>query len=269
MRPCSRKNLTYRSQPLPPRLLAELNSTQQKIEGFHLPTYQAAHVVLIGAGGIGSQVASALNRKGLGRQTILDDDVVETKNLTRQLYDRHDVGKNKALQLGRHLTRDGLFPTEIRSVPLRFQEFLHRDDALHDASVIICGVDNNPTRRAVTEYALQRRLPVIHAAVSRDGNSMYVMLQEPGAACWGCVFPTYLNDDAYPCNLPGIIDVLQVVSGLVVYSVDSILCGRARLWNVRQIYLDGALPDRARTIQPRRGCALCTAYNIWTACRCS
>jgi len=267
MRPRLRTPVTFRGHPLPPARWAELNASQQGIEGFYLPAHQAARALLVGCGGIGSHVATAMVRKGLGALDGWDDDLVETKNLTRQLFSRYDITQFKAVALARQLARDALFPTEIRALPLRFQEIVAGDFALPRYSLIICGVDNNPTRRAVTVFALRRRIPVIYAAVSHDGNSLYVMVQEakPGAACWGCAFPNYVNDDAYPCNLPGIIDVLQVVSGLIVYAVDTVLCGRPRDWNVRHVYLDGAIPERTRSLARRPGCALCTGHNIWAA----
>ena len=167
--------------------------------------------------------------------SLLDDDRVEHSNLTRQIFSRHDVGRFKAVQLAKRLAHDGLFPTLIHAFPLRFQEFVDSGHEFAQTSVFICGVDNNPTRRSVTQYAIQHGMVVIHAAVGRDGNALYAMVQEPGQACWACAFPHYLNDNAYPCNLPGIIDVLQVVAGLIVFTVDSLLCGRSRAWNVRQI----------------------------------
>lgn len=258
-----RKATTTRGRPLPVAQQHELNSRQAKIEGFHLPSYQDAHVTLIGAGGIGSLVGTSLIRKGLGHLTILDDDVVELSNLTRQLYSPNDIGKFKALRLASRLAAEALFPAQLSAYPLRFQELPNEGRDL-TCNLIVCGVDNNPTRRAVSVYGLQHRIPVIHAAVSRDGNALYVMLQEAsGGACWGCAFPNYLNDISYPCQLPGIIDVLHVVAGLIVYAVDSLLCGRPREWNVRQVYLDGGVPDRARLVPPRPGCALCTGYNMW------
>ena len=252
-----RRARTFRSWPVHANLMADLNSSQAQVAGFDLVAYQAAHIVMVGAGGIGSHVAAALLRKGIGRLTLLDDDRVERKNLTRQLFSRHDVGKYKAVRLGRQLARNGLFRSTIHAHPRRFQELVERGQHLTNASVFICGVDNNPTRRAVTAYALAHDVVVIHAAVSRDGNQLYVMVQKPREACWGCAFPHYLNDTAYPCNLPGIIDVLQVVAGLIVFTVDTLICGRPRAWNVRHVYLDGSVPERARKIERRLDCGVC------------
>ena len=100
-------------------------------------------------------------------------------------------------------------------------------------NAIICGVDNNPTRISVAEYCLARDIPLIVNAVSRDGVQMYCAIQEPDKACFGCIMPQAMNNNVYPCNLPGIIDVIQVVSGVTVYALDTILMNRNREWNSR------------------------------------
>ena len=252
-----RRSKTYRTSPVRTGLREELNSTQAKIAGFDLSALQAAHVILIGAGGIGSPVAATLIRKGIGRLSIVDDDVVELKNLTRQWYGRADVGKYKAHCLARNLASEGLFPAQLDAHPFRFQEMQKHGHDFSDATLICCGVDNNPTRRAVCRYALDHNVPAIYAAVSRGGNEAYAMVQEPRKACWACAFPHYVNDDTYPCGLPGIADVLLVVAGQIVFTIDTLIGDRNRTWNVRESFLDGSLPDRAREIPRRADCLVC------------
>lgn len=256
-----RRSKTYRTSPIRARLIDDLNSSQAKVPGFDLKAMQAAHIIQIGAGGIGAPVATALVRKGIGKISIVDDDVVELKNLTRQYFSRSDVGKYKAHCLARQLAADGLFTTTIEAHPFRFQELLERGATFPDASIVICGVDNNGTRKAVCAYAIEHNLPAIFAAVSRGGNESYAMVQEPRQACWACAFPIYVNDVSYPCNLPGIVDVLQVVAGQIVFAVDTLLGDRPRNWNVRDTYLDGTLPDRARMVARKTDCTVCGYVN--------
>ena len=252
-----RRSRTFKTKPCRGFDLEALNKSQGMVHGFDRSAYQASHVLLIGAGGIGSNVAQGLVRKGLGTLTMLDDDFIELPNLTRQYFFKADLGKSKVVQLGKQLRLHGLFPTSIHALPFRFQEWMEEICDVPESNLIICGVDNNPTRIAVTEFGIAHGIPVIHAAVSRDANQLYCAVQETGKACWGCMFPHFLNDESYPCNLPGIIDVLQVVSGLIVYTADTILCGRHREWNLRQMFLDGSVPDSARLIERNPECQLC------------
>ena len=45
---------------------------------------RAAHAVIVGVGGVGSWIAEALARSGVGRITLIDLDVVAESNLNRQ-----------------------------------------------------------------------------------------------------------------------------------------------------------------------------------------
>lgn len=56
---------------------------------------RSASVGIAGAGGLGSNAAIALARAGIGRLVIVDFDVVEKKNLTRQYYFLDQVGSFK------------------------------------------------------------------------------------------------------------------------------------------------------------------------------
>jgi molybdopterin/thiamine biosynthesis adenylyltransferase len=251
------KGKTYKTKAVAAKKWPELNSSQQKIAGFNLNAYRSAKVLLIGGGGIGSHTAQGLLRKGIESLDIWDDDKVELKNLTRQLYSIKDVGKNKAVSLAKIMSKEGFLKSTIRGYPFRFQEALERDTDLSGYSAIICAVDNNPTRIAAAEYCLSKDIPLIMSAVSRDGIQMYCAIQEPGQACFSCLMPQAINNSRYQCNLPGIIDIIQVVSGFTVYALDTVLMQRNREWNLRMFSLDGSIPDSSLYIPKSENCPLC------------
>ncbi len=66
---------------------------------------QDKKVLLIGVGGVGSHVAVALCRTGIGQLEIVDFDVVDESNLGRQYYDVNDVGVLKVEAMKGHLNR--------------------------------------------------------------------------------------------------------------------------------------------------------------------
>src|SRR5690242_9631921 len=99
---------------------------QRKIFGFDQEVFSQSSVVCIGAGGIISQIAPTLVRKGIGRITLLDNDIVESSNLNRQRFYIKDIGKNKALALARNLQTECIVETEIRGYALRLEEAIAR-----------------------------------------------------------------------------------------------------------------------------------------------
>lgn len=63
-----------------------------------------AKVMICGCGGVGSFVAEALSRSGIGMLYLVDFDTIEDSNLNRQLMtNKHNIGNHKAYELKKHL----------------------------------------------------------------------------------------------------------------------------------------------------------------------
>src|SRR3712207_9048642 len=58
---------------------------------------RAAHVLVVGLGGVGAYAAEMLCRAGVGRMTLVDADTVQPTNMNRQLPAMHStLGRPKA-----------------------------------------------------------------------------------------------------------------------------------------------------------------------------
>jgi molybdopterin/thiamine biosynthesis adenylyltransferase len=227
---------------------------QKLIPGWDQEAYSKASLVCIGAGGIISHIAPALCRKGIGKIVLLDRDIVEVSNLNRQRFYPKDIGKNKALALAENLLPECITATEICGYALNLEDAIERRIDL-DCDVAICGVDNNPARVAASRFFRLAGIPVIFAAVSRDGDHGYVFVQEKRGACIGCVFPDMADDDRYPCpGTPAIADVLQLMGSVAGYAIDSLMTSRQRSWNYRRFSLAGTVGDGAGFIADRGSC---------------
>lgn len=254
MRPVS--SVSQTSTRLRGKAIPGAEDRQKKIPGFVQETFSKSRVLCVGAGGIISMIAPTLVRKGIGRITLLDDDVVEVSNLNRQRFYIKDIGQNKALALAANLLPECIVETEIQGIPLRLEEAIAREVDL-SCDVAICGVDNNPARIAAARYFRSRGIPLIFAAVSRDGDHGYIFVQEAEGSCIGCLFPDMADDDRYPCpGTPAIADILQAVGALAVYAVDTLTVKRPRSWNYRRISLGHGSLDGASFIPARQGCRM-------------
>ena len=62
------------------------------------------HILICGVGGVGSFVAEALARSGIGELTLIDFDVIDSTNLNRQLMtNKNNIGSIKVDELAKHL----------------------------------------------------------------------------------------------------------------------------------------------------------------------
>ncbi len=75
----------------------EFSRTERLIGKDNLKKLKNANVIIFGLGGVGSYVAEALARSGIGKMTVVDKDTVDITNINRQLYALHStIGKDKA-----------------------------------------------------------------------------------------------------------------------------------------------------------------------------
>jgi molybdopterin/thiamine biosynthesis adenylyltransferase len=184
------------------------------------------------------------------------NEVVFIKYLRQHFY-AADIGKPKAIQLVRHLRRECISATRMTGHAMRLQQAVGSDVDLR-CDVVVCGVDNNPTRMLAARYFHERNIPVVFLAVSAEADHGYVFVQEANGPCLGCLFPDAVDDERYPCpGTPAMADIIQVVGGVAVYAVDSCLMARPRSWNYRSVSMVGGGQDAARQQLRRVGCLLC------------
>jgi tRNA A37 threonylcarbamoyladenosine dehydratase len=120
-----------------------------------------SHVALAGLGGVGSYVAEALARAGIGALTLADHDRVELSNLNRQLPALlSSLGRSKVDAVGERIA--AINP----ACRLRLLiEFIGPDNAavLGEADYYIDAIDHIPGKVAIIEHALLMQKPVASA----------------------------------------------------------------------------------------------------------
>ncbi|MCK0127255.1 HesA/MoeB/ThiF family protein [Erythrobacter sp. F6033] len=124
------------------------------------------HIAIIGLGGIGSPALQYLAASGIGRLTLIDDDVVDVSNLQRQtIFTTRDVGHGKATSARRWLANfDEALDVEISD------SRISADNAgrlIEGADLVLDGTDNFATRLAVSDACVAERTPLLSAAVGR------------------------------------------------------------------------------------------------------
>lgn len=123
-----------------------------------------ARVLVVGAGGLGTPVASTLAAAGIGRITLVDRDRVEASNLHRQiLFGPGDIGQPKAAALRAKLVMQN---AEVRIDAVAEQLDASNADRLIGAHHIVCDcTDDLSTRVLIDRTCGTRERPLVFAAV--------------------------------------------------------------------------------------------------------
>lgn len=171
------------------------------------------HVLLIGAGGLGSPVSLYLASAGVGHLTICDGDVVDLTNLQRQIVHRETtVGINKAESARRALAE--INPDcQVTAVEQRVTE-TELMDLVSRADVVVDACDNFATRHAVNRACVALRKPLVSGAAIRFAGQLAVFdLRQESSPCYHCLFPDIEADDEERCALMGVFAPLTGMIG--------------------------------------------------------
>lgn len=225
----------------------------------------AAHVTIIGAGGIGCPAIQYLAGAGVGTIRVIDDDVVALSNLQRQtLFGSEDIGAPKAEAAMLAVAR--LNP-HVKLIPI--VQRLEADNAatlLRHSDVILDGCDNFATRLIVSDMATRLRIPLVSAAVGQFEGQLGVFRGwEVGQPCYRCFVG---NDPARAdascadqgvlgalTGMMGSLAALETIRALVPFGDDSagkLLIADLLALRFRTLALpaDPACPACAATTEP-------------------
>jgi adenylyltransferase/sulfurtransferase len=217
---------------------------------------KAASVAVVGAGGIGSAVIPALAGAGIGRLTIIDDDMVEIGNLHRQpLFRERDAGYSKADLALQFVQRLNHF---VKAQPIQTRISADNAEALlADHDLVVDGTDNFATRLVVSDACVNLGIPLLSAAAVQFQGQVGLFRSKP---CYRCfVGDAFDADDCDTCAELGVLGALTgtVGSFAALMAINSIVgigpdqAGRVHIFNGEE------LSWRAIRIPADRTCRAC------------
>lgn len=171
-----------------------------------------AHVLIIGAGALGSASAEMLARAGVGKLTIVDRDILDWSNLQRQqLYTEQDVEDQlpKAAAAKKRLRMvNSLIEIETMVADVTADNALHLVDG---KTLVIDATDNIETRLLVNDAARKLGVPFFMGAVVASYGMTYPIGVGEGP-CLHCLLDN-LPPQTLTCETAGVISpVIQVVA---------------------------------------------------------
>ncbi|MDA3853535.1 MAG: tRNA threonylcarbamoyladenosine dehydratase [Bacteroidales bacterium] len=123
---------------------------------------KTSNVIVVGLGGVGAYAAEMMARAGVGRMTLVDDDVINMSNLNRQLLATHpNMGKPKAALMAERLRS---INPEIELTILN--KFLREDGILEvlkaqQYDYVIDAIDTLSPKQYLIMFSVQEKLNII------------------------------------------------------------------------------------------------------------
>lgn len=216
---------------------------------------RAARVCVVGAGGLGAPVLQYLAAAGVGTIGVVDDDVVDTSNLQRQVvHGVADVGRPKV-----DSARDALAALDPTVTVVAHRVRL--TDATVDAvlggyDLVVDGSDNFPTRYLVDDACARLGLPLVWGSVLRFDAQVSVFWASPPAGVPGTrlrdVFPEPPDPETVEsCDQAGVLGAMcGQVGSLMATEAVKLLTGLGEPLLGRLLVLD-ALRARWREVPLR------------------
>src|SRR6202011_3325868 len=199
-----------------------------------------ARVTLCGCGALGTVLANALVRAGVGHLRLIDRDFIEMSNLQRQvLFDEHDVAENlpKAEAAARKLAA---INSSVHVEPVVADiDRTNILDLTQDADLILDGSDNFEIRYLINDVAIQHNKPWVYGGgIGSHGQTMTIL---PGQTpCLRCVFEAApAPGEAGTCETAGVLaPIVNIIASYQAAEAFKILTGSRGQINRDLIYVD-------------------------------
>lgn len=220
----------------------------------------AARVLVIGAGGIGSAAIPALAGAGVGALRIVDDDDVSLSNLQRQtLFTTSDIGRPKVMVATERIA--ALNPhVRVEPVPARATAD-SLPGLLADIDIVLDGSDNFATRLAVSDACTAAQIPLVSAAIAQfQGQVGTYCGWQADRPCYRClVGDAHDPDDCDSCAEQGVMGAMvAMVGGFAAMEVLRHIVGFGEDAAGKLHVIDGLSPSwRTMRLPKDPGCRNC------------
>jgi sulfur-carrier protein adenylyltransferase/sulfurtransferase len=176
----------------------------------------SAHVLVIGAGGLGCPALQYLAAAGVGHIGIVDHDMVDLSNLHRQiLFGTDDIGQPKVQCAKKKLTAINPSIT-IKS----FQEKITQSNVakiLESYEIILDCTDNFATRYLINDACVLMQKKLVFGAISQWQGQVAIFNASPFGINYRDLFPIPPQEgEVKNCGEAGVIGVLPGIIGTMM-----------------------------------------------------
>jgi molybdopterin/thiamine biosynthesis adenylyltransferase len=234
---------------------------------------EKATIVMLGVGGVGSNLALGLSGCGFRRLTLIDEDTVSRRNLPlSDIFTARDVGEYKAEVVRRFLASKYGRRLEIRVYTVYSDKVPVQ--SITEPDMLFLGVDDPWSRFAITNLRVQANKPYVNLGF-HGWEAAYMLVIPRKTACWACM---WRPDDSRKVeklkregkcpepepNVPGAVTPasIQQLIGFAAGEAVKFFAGQGRLvqyyrFNVRTGDAERRFLDSADFLKPDQDCPVC------------
>jgi len=222
-----------------------------------------SHVLVVGAGGLGSPVALYLAASGVGHITLADHDKVDLTNLQRQIaHTTERVGQSKVTSAAHamHALNPQVHVATLEKA-LHAQEL---DALLPSMQVVVDCCDNFATRQAVNAACVKHRVPLVSGAALRmDGQLAVFDARDAQSPCYACAFPPSPAPAETLCSTMGVLaPLVGVIGTMQAMETVKLLSGMGSRLVGKLLILDGRdMAWREMRLTRQADCPVCMSEH--------
>lgn len=171
-----------------------------------------SHVLVLGVGAIGRQVALQLAAMGVGSVELCDMDTVEQVNLGAQGYRPNQIGQAKV-----EATAADMFDINPQIDTYAFDQKFDKDFKIADYTAVFVCVDCMDARKDAYDLCVEHGVPLIDTRMSGlTAQAYYVSYDKVEQDKYGTTL--FSNEEAYPepCTARSVLFTSNIIAGLAV-----------------------------------------------------
>lgn len=142
-------------------MLKQFTRTSILLGEANLAKLAAKHIFIAGIGGVGGYVAEAVARAGIGKITLVDNDVVDITNINRQLIaNLNNIGAQKVAEFSKRIK--AVNPEcKLIAVPAFIQKDNLSELFIDKPDYVIDCIDTIESKFSLIEYCLRNKIKIV------------------------------------------------------------------------------------------------------------
>lgn len=159
--------------------------------------------VIFGVGGLGCAVSQYLVGSGIGKVTLIDDDLVDHSNLPRQiLFSESDIGCFKVEAAKKRLQTLNA-ECDIQTIASR-PDKPHLHQIISEHTVVLDCTDNMSSRNTINALCWSLKIPLVTGSAIRYEGQIFCCDSRQQSACYHCLSSMFKEQDL-SCSEAGVL----------------------------------------------------------------